>query len=313
MLSELRETCLCSAWHRVPRAVLERRPSAPAASRRLSTGRTPRPRGLPALDLIYFLASYAFAIEGAGMGGVESARESNRRLLDPTRARRVADDLRRPSTATGIDLDAPVSLLCWTVQALIACRRLLGTTDSVPAAADAELLLRLADDELQTLEDPLTTTPTPELSILIASHNRSELLRRCLDSLCQQTAEPGSFEVIVADDGSSDGTAAMVEGLDAPFPLRLLRLEQGGQVCSAEGRRRIAPPPVCLFSTTICRRAATGRRAPGRPPRATRELGIGGMTGSRSTDDRDWYARAFARLGTTTRRLKRREDRWNDC
>ena len=38
--------------------------------------------------------------------------------------------------------------------------------------------------------------------------------------------------MIVADDGSSDGTAAMVESFAAPFRLRLLKLEQGGQAAA---------------------------------------------------------------------------------
>ncbi len=50
-----------------------------------------------------------------------------------------------------------------------------------------------------------------DLSVLIASHNRRELLGRCLKSLAAQTQDPATFEVIVADDGSSDGTAEMAE------------------------------------------------------------------------------------------------------
>ena len=42
-----------------------------------------------------------------------------------------------------------------------------------------------------------------ELSVLIATHERREILGRCLDSLAAQTADPAAFEVIVADDGSS--------------------------------------------------------------------------------------------------------------
>jgi glycosyltransferase involved in cell wall biosynthesis len=51
----------------------------------------------------------------------------------------------------------------------------------------------------------------PELSVLIASHDRPEKLRRCLESLAEQSADPASFEVIVADDGSPESTAALVE------------------------------------------------------------------------------------------------------
>ena len=115
------------------------------------------PSGLPGLDLVYFLASCAFAIEGTG-GEVDSARESNRRLLDPgTELGGVAVAcLAEYRAALGIGENdfRRLRLLCWVVQALIACRRLAGATrGSVPAAADAELFLRLADDELRILED----------------------------------------------------------------------------------------------------------------------------------------------------------------
>jgi Phosphotransferase enzyme family len=115
------------------------------------------PHGLPGLDLIYFLTSCAFAIEVAG-GDVNSAQETNRRLLDPeTELGKVATVcLAEYRTALGIGEGdfRRLHLLCWVVQTLIACRRLVGATQGeVPAAADANLFLRLAEDELRRLED----------------------------------------------------------------------------------------------------------------------------------------------------------------
>ena len=69
----------------------------------------------------------------------------------------------------------------------------------------------------------------PELSVLIATHNRRELLRRCLEALAAQDHDPERFEVVVADDGSSDGSAAMAAAFAAPFRIRVLGLERGGQ------------------------------------------------------------------------------------
>jgi glycosyltransferase involved in cell wall biosynthesis len=140
----------------------------------------------------------------------------------------------------------------------------------------------------------LTPPPTPQLSVLIASHNRSELLQRCLDSLCGQTAGPGAFEVIVADDGSPDGTAAMVEGFDAPFPLRLLRLEQGGKSAALNAAVGAADGAICLFldddiiaaPELVGEHIAAHRREP-------TTLGIGGIT-QQPIDADDWYAHAFA-------------------
>ncbi|MCX5797863.1 MAG: glycosyltransferase family 2 protein [Elusimicrobia bacterium] len=67
----------------------------------------------------------------------------------------------------------------------------------------------------------------PALSVLIATRDRKELLARCLSALAEQRvpAASGAFggcEVLVSDDGSSDGTAELIAGLRPgyPWPLR---------------------------------------------------------------------------------------------
>jgi glycosyltransferase involved in cell wall biosynthesis len=140
----------------------------------------------------------------------------------------------------------------------------------------------------------LTTDRTPELSIIVASHNRRELLRRCLDSLRDQDADPASFEVLVADDGSSDGTAAMVEGFETPFALRLLRLEQGGKSAALNQAITAADGAVCLFlddDIVASPELASAHLAAHRRDPTT--LGIGAIT-QQPTEANDWYARAFA-------------------
>ncbi len=52
-----------------------------------------------------------------------------------------------------------------------------------------------------------------DISVLIASHNMADYLRAALNSVVTQNNT--SFEVIVIDDGSDDGTAAVVEELKA--------------------------------------------------------------------------------------------------
>lgn len=67
----------------------------------------------------------------------------------------------------------------------------------------------------------------PDLSIVIVSWNVRELLRRCLDSICsplnrreEQGERPLTTEVIVVDNASTDGSAALVA---AEFPqVRLI-------------------------------------------------------------------------------------------
>lgn len=73
-----------------------------------------------------------------------------------------------------------------------------------------------------------------EFSVVIPTYNRSDGLRRCLNSLAAQLRPP-EFEVIVVDDGSTDSTPDLLASYRLPFPLRTLRSERSGP---AEARNR---------------------------------------------------------------------------
>ena len=76
------------------------------------------------------------------------------------------------------------------------------------------------------------TEPRPEIvSVVVPTHDRAALLPRALDSVRRQSAPPG--EVIVVDDGSTDGTGDLVR---RRFPeVRLLRQANRG-VSAARNR-----------------------------------------------------------------------------
>jgi O-antigen biosynthesis protein len=66
-------------------------------------------------------------------------------------------------------------------------------------------------------------TPVPGLvSVVMLARNRLEYTRRALASLGGAT---GDFEIVVVDNGSDDGTAEYLAGLDHPRPLTALRYE----------------------------------------------------------------------------------------
>ena len=57
------------------------------------------------------------------------------------------------------------------------------------------------------------------VTIVVPTHNRVTALMRLLRALERQTPIDGGFEVVVVDDGSTDGTGAAVAAVDWNFPL----------------------------------------------------------------------------------------------
>lgn len=92
--------------------------------------------------------------------------------------------------------------------------------------------------------------PEPLVTVIIVNYNRAELLGACLASLLRPQGIP--FEVIVVDNGSSDGSARIVESFaaDAPFPVRLLCNAKNRGFCAAnnQGIRVSHAPFVALLN-----------------------------------------------------------------
>jgi hypothetical protein len=111
------------------------------------------PRGLPALDLVYFLANAAFVLDGALEAG--STRQSYAQLLDPaTPAGRVAADcFERYCGALRLDLASlpALRLLTWIVHSRSDVRHAELDTGGPPSAESlrAAVFLGLAQEELR--------------------------------------------------------------------------------------------------------------------------------------------------------------------
>jgi glycosyltransferase involved in cell wall biosynthesis len=70
--------------------------------------------------------------------------------------------------------------------------------------------------------------------VVIPTYNREKLLRYTLESLSQQLLSPNRFEVLVVDDGSSDGTARTVAEFDSRLDIRyFFQEDQGFRVATA--------------------------------------------------------------------------------
>ncbi len=64
--------------------------------------------------------------------------------------------------------------------------------------------------------------PDLRLSVVVPTYNRRALLELLLDSLKALRIPPGEMEVIVVDDGSTDGTAMMLAARHDPYPVQFL-------------------------------------------------------------------------------------------
>jgi glycosyltransferase involved in cell wall biosynthesis len=92
------------------------------------------------------------------------------------------------------------------------------------------------------------------ISVVVPTHNRCGVLLRVLAGFERQTLPAARFEVIVVDDGSSDGTPAQVEAYaaGAAYPLTLLRQPNQGPAAARNQGLARARGEVIVFVDDDC-------------------------------------------------------------
>lgn len=88
---------------------------------------------------------------------------------------------------------------------------------------------------------------TTDLSVVIPTYNRRSRLSRVLDGLKAQSVDPGVFEAVVVDDGSTDGTAEWLGAQAFPFRLRVVRQANSGPAAARNAGIRVAQGRIVLF------------------------------------------------------------------
>ncbi len=86
----------------------------------------------------------------------------------------------------------------------------------------------------------------PVLSVIVPTYNGGWVLRRTVEALQRQDAAPDRFEVIVVDDGSTDGSTRDLEGA-GPAALRVLRLPNRGRAAARNAGAAVARGQALLF------------------------------------------------------------------
>lgn len=101
---------------------------------------------------------------------------------------------------------------------------------------------------------PQRQTDKLKISVVMATYNRADILPVTIDHLARQTLAPASYEVIIVDDGSTDGTQQVVEQKSQQAPFRLTYLHhtnRGPGYTQNRGIREAQAPLVLLMADDI--------------------------------------------------------------
>jgi len=105
----------------------------------------------------------------------------------------------------------------------------------------------------ESIVDPAgreTTGPDVRLSVVVATRDRSGRLKALLDALDGQTIGREAFELVVINDGSSDGTAALVE---SRVDLVITHAEATGPAIARQAGWKAASGDLIAFTDDDCR------------------------------------------------------------
>lgn len=93
--------------------------------------------------------------------------------------------------------------------------------------------------------------PSPTLSFVVICYNSAQMIETCLDHLCLaiEQSQWDGIEVIVVDDGSTDGTADVVTRFVATTPIRIRVHQQTnqGRLAASRAGARLAEGDLVSF------------------------------------------------------------------
>ena len=91
------------------------------------------------------------------------------------------------------------------------------------------------------------TATALDVSVVIATYNRTEALRGLLLELADQTVERGRYQVIVVDDGSKEDARPKLAGLEVKLDLQVLRQENAGAAVARQRGAEAARGKLLVF------------------------------------------------------------------
>jgi glycosyltransferase involved in cell wall biosynthesis len=93
-----------------------------------------------------------------------------------------------------------------------------------------------------------------EISVVIPTYNRKNILIKCLSALFNQNYPKERYEVIVVDDGSTDGTEELIRkmGIISPCSLRFFKQKKKGPAAARNLGIKNAQGRLILFTDDDC-------------------------------------------------------------
>lgn len=100
-----------------------------------------------------------------------------------------------------------------------------------------------------------TVVPLPALEVLLPVHNEAESIEATVREIYEEISPQAAMRFIIAEDGSTDGTKAVLQRLATTYPMKLLMAEErkGYGPAVVDGMRESeAPYLLCLDSDGQC-------------------------------------------------------------
>jgi glycosyltransferase involved in cell wall biosynthesis len=123
------------------------------------------------------------------------------------------------------------------------------------------------------------------VTVVIPTRDRPDAVRRCLDALALQSLEPGTFEVIVVDDGSEPPLTLDPAEWSRSFPLLIVRQANTGPAGARNHAVQKASGQIIAFTDDDCLPTPGWLQALVSGLRETPGSLVGGRTYNGLTDD----------------------------
>ena len=135
----------------------------------------------------------------------------------------------------------------------------------------------------------------PEISVVIPTRNRRDMLLEALDALGNQTLGPGRYEVLPVVDGSADGTIDALRDTTAPYLLRPIIQPPRGRAAACNAGILASQAPIVVFLDDDMLPSASFLQAHLEAHRRGRRLGVMGPVPIVSVSERNAAARYVAK------------------